>query len=101
MKPPLMVLVAVAGLTLGCSDTRDVQKSKPAEGPTAPAPATSPVSITSSSITVSEAGKASSVCAVYLAEIDRAHATLLGTPTDDAAAQQVLVFAALAKDACN
>lgn len=100
MKPFPFLLMTVA-LAAGCSDSRDVQKTKPAEGPTAPAPATSPASITSAGITVSDAGKASTVCAVYLAEIDKAHAALLSNPADEAAAEQVQVFATLAKDACN
>lgn len=97
---PLLVVAVASAAT--CTDSPRAQKQPaPAEGITAPAPTASPATITSASITVSEAGKASTVCGVYLAEIDKAHATLKATPEDQEVARQVQVYATLATDACN
>ncbi len=92
-------VVAFIALTFACSDARHPDKAKvqPITGPAVVVPDT----ITSASIPVSAVGKKSTVCAAYRAELDKAHAALVAAPTDPAAAQQVQLFATLAKDACN
>lgn len=101
MKRLASLPLAMVFLAVACNDARDVKKSAAAEAITAPAVATSPLTITSATITVSEAGKASTVCGVYLAELDKAHVALEAAPTSDDATRQVQLFAKLATDACN
>ncbi|HET9982475.1 MAG TPA: hypothetical protein VFQ38_02760 [Longimicrobiales bacterium] len=101
MKRLASLPLAMVFLAIACNDVQDVKKSAPADPITAPVVAASPLSITSSTITVSEAGKASTVCGVYLAELDKAHASLQAAPTSDDATRQVQLFAKLATDACN
>lgn len=101
MKCSPLVLIAVAA-AFGCSDTRNPKAKEQATTPiTGPVVAASPATITSASIAVSETGKKSTVCAVYLGEVDKAHAALVASPKDEAAAEQVQLFAKLATDACN
>ncbi len=92
-------VVAIVALGFACGDVKHPEKAKvqPITGPTVVVPDT----ITSASITVSAVGKKSTVCAAYRAELDKAHSALVASPQSQAAAQQVQLFATLAKDACN
>lgn len=99
MKRYLLPVIALA-LAGGCSDKPQPAAKTPAQPITGPV-AASPVAITSDSIHVSAAGKESTVCAVYLAEVDRAHAALVAAPTSQDAAAEVQLYAKLATDACN